>query len=161
PGSHRRGTGRALLPRRRWPAGLRAPRERAPPGAGGRGPGQAGDGPPRGRAQRRPRSRPHRGAPRRGGRPGALSNDHRPPALDNGAALAVAHALRTPVTALALGLGLLEDGVLGALNEGQREVVHTLVGEVARLMHLLERDLDIEHLGAYTGPAQPVERLRV
>ena len=47
--------------------------------------------------------------------------------------LALAHALRTPLTSLALGLGLLEDGVLGALGDAQREVVRTLVAEVGRL----------------------------
>jgi signal transduction histidine kinase len=78
--------------------------------------------------------------------------------MDAEATLALAHALRTPLTSLALGLGLLDDGVLGALNEGQREVVHTLVGEVARLTLLVERRLDTGFLGAYTGP---VERVRV
>jgi signal transduction histidine kinase len=72
--------------------------------------------------------------------------------------LALAHALRTPLTSLALGLGLLDDGVLGALNDGQRDVVHTLVGEVAKLTLLIERGLELDRLGAYTGP---VERARV
>jgi len=72
--------------------------------------------------------------------------------------LALAHALRTPLTSLALGLGLLDDGVLGALDDGQREVVRTLVGEVGRLMLLVERHLDTGLLGVYAGP---VERLRV
>jgi len=82
------------------------------------------------------------------------------PALapDVEATLALAHALRTPLTSLALGLGLLDDGVLGALNHGQQEVVHTLVGEVARLTLLTERHLDTGRLGAYAGP---VERVRV
>src|SRR5882672_10926076 len=84
-----------------------------------------------------------------------------PPAatpLDAESTLALAHALRTPLTSLALGLGLLDDGVLGALNEGQRDVVHTLVGEVARLTLLVEGHLHTDRLGAYTGP---VERVRV
>jgi signal transduction histidine kinase len=72
--------------------------------------------------------------------------------------LALSHALRTPLTSLALGLGLLDDGVLGALNEGQHEVVRTLVGEVERLTRLVDKNLDIELLGAYAGP---VERVRV
>jgi signal transduction histidine kinase len=86
--------------------------------------------------------------------------DHDLPALDRDpeTTLALAHALRTPLTSLALGLGLLDDGVLGALNDGQREVVHTLVGEVARLTLLTERHLDTGRLGAYAGP---VERVRV
>jgi len=72
--------------------------------------------------------------------------------------LALAHEMRTPLTALALGLGLLEEGVLGPLPEGQREVVHTLVGEVARLTLLVQRYVDTGRLGTYAGP---VERTRV
>ena len=79
-------------------------------------------------------------------------------ARDAETTLALAHALRTPLTSLALGLGLLDDGVLGALNAGQRDVVHTLVGEVARLTLLAERHLDTGRLGVYAGP---VERVRV
>ncbi len=81
-----------------------------------------------------------------------------PDARDAATLLALAHGLRTPLTALALGLGILDDGVLGTLNEGQREIVHTLVGEIARLTLLVERHLDTGLLGAYTGP---VERVRV
>jgi signal transduction histidine kinase len=80
------------------------------------------------------------------------------PPHDAEATLALAHALRTPLTALALGLGLLDDGVLGALNEGQHEIVRTLVGEVDRLTRLVDKNLDVELLGAYAGP---VERVRV
>ncbi len=89
-----------------------------------------------------------------------MADDGDAPALarDAETTLALAHALRTPLTSLALGLGLLDDGVLGALNEGQRDVVHTLVGEVARLTLLAERHLDTGRLGAYAGP---VERVRV
>ncbi len=72
------------------------------------------------------------------------------------ATLALAHALRTPLTSLALGLGLLDDGVLGALADGQRDVVHTLVGEVARLTALVDRELDTKPLGAYAGPVERV-----
>ena len=80
------------------------------------------------------------------------------PAADPVSTLALAHELRTPLTALALGLGLLEEGVLGALPEAQREVVHTLVGEVARLTLLVQRYVDTGRLGAYAGP---VERIHV
>jgi signal transduction histidine kinase len=66
--------------------------------------------------------------------------------------LAIAHALRTPLTSIALGLGLLDDGVLGPLNEGQSGVIRTLVGEVARLALLVDRQLDTGHLGSYAGP---------
>ena len=96
--------------------------------------------------------------PGRGGLGGEVCGKASAAPLDAEATLALAHALRTPLTALALGLGLLDDGVLGALNEGQREIVHTLVGEVARLTLLVERRLDTGFLGPYTGP---VERVRV
>jgi signal transduction histidine kinase len=78
--------------------------------------------------------------------------DRPPRTLDVEEALALAHALRTPLTSLALGLGLLDDGVLGPLSEAQREIVHTLVGDVARLTHELDRRLDTGFLGPYTGP---------
>jgi signal transduction histidine kinase len=70
--------------------------------------------------------------------------------------LALSHALRTPLTSLALGLGLLDDGVLGALNEGQRDVIRTLVGEVARLAAFVDQKLDTGPLGPYVGPAPRV-----
>jgi signal transduction histidine kinase len=78
-------------------------------------------------------------------------------ASDSEATLALAHALRTPLTSLALGLGLLEDGVLGALNEGQADIVRTLVREVARLTALIDRELDTGPLGHYAGPAPRVK----
>lgn len=70
--------------------------------------------------------------------------------------LALAHALRTPLTSLALGLGLLDEGMLGPLNHAQREVVTSLVADVARLSLLVARELRIEHLGAHAGPVELV-----
>jgi signal transduction histidine kinase len=79
------------------------------------------------------------------------------PSPDTASTLALAHALRTPLTSLTLGLGLLQDGGLGPLNEAQREVVHVLVEELARLSLLVEQELRLDHLGAHAGP---VERTR-
>jgi signal transduction histidine kinase len=73
------------------------------------------------------------------------------------ARLALAHALRTPLTSLALGLGLLDDGSLGPLSEAQREVVGVLAADVARMAMLVQHDLRIERLGTHAGP---VERVR-
>jgi signal transduction histidine kinase len=75
------------------------------------------------------------------------------------ATLALAHALRTPLTSLALGLGLLDDGVLGPLGPAQHEVVQALVAEVARLTLLVDNALRTERLGAYAGPVDlhPIE----
>jgi signal transduction histidine kinase len=93
-------------------------------------------------------------------RPPAPSTPDAPDASagERTATLALAHAIRTPITSLALGLGILEDGVLGDLNAAQRDVVRTLVAETARLTLLVERQLDTGLLGAYAGP---VEMLRV
>jgi signal transduction histidine kinase len=66
--------------------------------------------------------------------------------------LELAHALRNPLTSLALGLGLLEEGALGPLDPVQREVVSALVADVAKLSLLVDRTLKIERLGAYAGP---------
>lgn len=68
--------------------------------------------------------------------------------------LALAHALRTPLTSLSLGLGLLDEGVLGALTEAQQEVVRGLVGDVARLSLLVDRHLNTDRLGVYAGPIE-------
>jgi signal transduction histidine kinase len=70
------------------------------------------------------------------------------------ATLALAHALRTPLTSLTLGLGLLDDGALGPLTEAQREVVRSLVADVARLALLVDRELQIDRLGTYAGPVE-------
>lgn len=77
--------------------------------------------------------------------------------LDPETTLALAHALRTPLTSLALGLGLLDEGALGPLNDAQREVIRALVADVARLSLIVGRDLALDHLGAHAGP---VERAR-
>jgi signal transduction histidine kinase len=77
---------------------------------------------------------------------------------DPEAMLALAHALRTPLTTLALGLGLLDEGALGPLNDAQREVVRALVADVARLSLIVGRDLSLDRLGPYAGP---VDRVRL
>jgi signal transduction histidine kinase len=78
-----------------------------------------------------------------------------PPASHVEATLALAHALRTPLTSLALGVGLLDDA-LGPLNEAQGEVVRALVRDVARLSLLVDRALQTDRLGAYAGPIERV-----
>lgn len=70
--------------------------------------------------------------------------------------LALAHALRTPLTSLNLGLGLLHEGALGPLTEAQRDVVETLVVEAARLALLVDRELPLDRLGAHAGPVDRV-----
>jgi signal transduction histidine kinase len=72
--------------------------------------------------------------------------------------LALAHALRTPLTSMALGLGLLEDGTLGILAPAQAEIVGVLRSELARLEVLVVHGLDTARLGAHAGP---VERIAV
>src|SRR5215470_17085929 len=80
-------------------------------------------------------------------------NPSTPPG-DTESTLALAHALRTPLTSLSLGLGLLDEGALGALSEAQRDVVRALVNDVARLSLLVDRALRIDRLGAYAGPIE-------
>jgi signal transduction histidine kinase len=72
------------------------------------------------------------------------------------ATLDLAHALRTPLTSLSLGLGLLDEGALGPLTAAQRDVVRALVAEAARLALLVDGALRIERLGAYAGPVDRV-----
>jgi signal transduction histidine kinase len=68
----------------------------------------------------------------------------------------LAHALRTPLTSIALGVGLLQEGTLGPLGERQRDVVRSLAAEVERLLLLVDNALHTEHLGAYAGPVERV-----
>jgi signal transduction histidine kinase len=72
------------------------------------------------------------------------------PAPADAETLALAHALRTPLTSLSLGVGLLE--VIGPLNKAQADVVAEMTREVARLSLLVDRTLRTERLGAYAGP---------
>jgi signal transduction histidine kinase len=72
------------------------------------------------------------------------------------AMLDLAHALRTPLTSLSLGLGLLDEGALGPLTAAQRDVVRALVADAARLAVLVDADLQTDRLGAYAGPIDRV-----
>ena len=79
-----------------------------------------------------------------------------PPAT--AATLDLAHALRTPLTSLSLGLGLLDEGTLGPLTAIQRDVVRALVVDAARLALLVDGELRTDRLGVYAGP---IDRVRV
>ena len=72
------------------------------------------------------------------------------------ATLDLAHALRTPLTSLSLGLGLLDDGALGPLTAIQRDVIRALVADAARLAVLVDGELQIDRLGVYAGPIDRV-----
>jgi signal transduction histidine kinase len=76
-----------------------------------------------------------------------------PPAA---ATLDLAHALRTPLTSLSLGLGLLDEGALGPLTAIQRDVVRALVADAARLAVLVDGALQTDRLGVYAGPIDRV-----
>ena len=75
---------------------------------------------------------------------------------DAAATLDLAHALRTPLTSLTLGLGLLDDGALGPLTAAQRDVVRALVVDAARLAVLVDGELQTDRLGVYAGPIDRV-----
>lgn len=85
---------------------------------------------------------------------GARRSSAQPPRARAAATLALGHALRTPLTSLSLGLGLLRDGSLGDLTEAQRDVVRSLVAEAARLSLLVDRALDTDRLGVHAGPIE-------
>ncbi len=70
------------------------------------------------------------------------------------ARLALAHALRTPLTSLSLGLGLLDGEALGPLTAEQREVVRVLLADAARLSAVVASDLRIDRLGPHAGPIE-------
>ncbi|MEP7126642.1 MAG: HAMP domain-containing sensor histidine kinase [Byssovorax sp.] len=73
------------------------------------------------------------------------------------ATLDLAHALRTPLTSLSLGLGLLDEGALGPLTASQRDVVRALVADAARLAVLVDGELQTDRLGLYAGPIDRVD----
>ncbi|MGD8566989.1 MAG: HAMP domain-containing sensor histidine kinase [Gammaproteobacteria bacterium] len=50
----------------------------------------------------------------------------------------VSHELKTPLTAIREGADLLDDGVVGNLNQRQRQVVEILVSNTSKLQHLIE-----------------------
>lgn len=79
-----------------------------------------------------------------------------PPAETAALALDLAHALRTPLTSLSLGLGLLDEGALGPLTAAQRDVVRALVADAARLAALVDGELQTDRLGLYAGPIDRV-----
>src|SRR4051812_14497493 len=82
-----------------------------------------------------------------------MKSHHSPAAA---ATLDLAHALRTPLTSLALGLGLLDEGALGPLTAMQRDVVRALVADAARLAVLVDGELRTDRLGLYAGPIDRV-----
>jgi signal transduction histidine kinase len=83
-----------------------------------------------------------------------MAADPKTPPPDAEATLSLAHALRTPLTSLSLGLGLLDEGMVGALSDAQREIVRALISDVARLSLLVDRTLQTDRLGAYAGPIE-------
>jgi len=77
------------------------------------------------------------------------SNDDHP--LSRLELLALAHALRTPLTTLSMGLELLRHERADSAN-ARRDVVAALVDASEELRRLVDRSLHIERLGAYVGP---------
>jgi signal transduction histidine kinase len=71
-------------------------------------------------------------------------------------ALSLAHALRTPLTALSLAADMLEDERHGPLTRTQRELARTVAREAGRLRLVLEGALRTDRLGAHAGPVDRV-----
>lgn len=58
----------------------------------------------------------------------------------------VSHEFRTPLTSISLGVGLLLDGTLGEINEGQREIITAIMDEETRLANLVNDLLDLSRI---------------
>ena len=59
----------------------------------------------------------------------------------------VSHELKTPLTAIREGADLLDDGVVGNLNQRQRKVVEILVSNTSKLQQLIEDLLNFSTVG--------------
>ena len=66
--------------------------------------------------------------------------------------VAINHQLRTPVTSILEGVGLIHDLTLGPLNEDQQVVVATIERNVERLVQLLDEVLDLSLLKSGRRP---------
>lgn len=62
------------------------------------------------------------------------------------------HELKTPVTSLLLGVQLLQEGAVGPLGDGQREVVDALRQDLLRLERMMRDLLDLTRLEAGATP---------
>lgn len=58
----------------------------------------------------------------------------------------VSHEFRTPLTSISLGVGLLLDGTLGEINDGQREIITAIRDEETRLANLVNDLLDLSRI---------------
>ena len=67
----------------------------------------------------------------------------------------VSHELRTPLTSIHGSLKMLDSGIVGPLNDDQRELVSMAVGNSNRLGQLVNDILDIERLDAGRMPLSP------
>ncbi|MES2462737.1 MAG: ATP-binding protein [Armatimonadota bacterium] len=75
------------------------------------------------------------------------------------------HELRTPVTSLLLGVGLLGEGAVGELTPQQQEVVGALHDDLLRLERMMRELLDLTRLEAGAAPprfeiADPAELVK-
>ncbi len=60
----------------------------------------------------------------------------------------VSHELRTPLSAIKEGVSLILDGVTGAINQDQKEVLGTIKNNTERLHRLINNILDFQKLGS-------------
>lgn len=58
----------------------------------------------------------------------------------------VSHEFRTPLTSMSLGTGLLLDGTVGEINDGQREIITVIMDEETRLANLVNDLLDLSRI---------------
>lgn len=58
----------------------------------------------------------------------------------------ISHELKTPLTSIMMGVGLINDNNIGALNNKQREIVGTIKEDVQKLNDLVSNLLKISHI---------------
>jgi signal transduction histidine kinase len=68
--------------------------------------------------------------------------------------LALAHALRTPLTSALLGIGMLHEGSLGELDQRQRAVLETVFRDLSKLRAIVDAGLSTQLLGRHAGPVE-------
>ncbi|MGZ3456288.1 MAG: sensor histidine kinase [Polyangiales bacterium] len=68
--------------------------------------------------------------------------------------LALAHALRTPLTSALLGIGMLHEGSLGKLDRRQRAVLETVFRDLSKLRAIVDAGLETRLLGRHAGPME-------
>lgn len=68
--------------------------------------------------------------------------------------MTINHQLRTPLTAIIEGIGLIQDGTTETVSEQQLEIIHAMRENAKRLTHLVEEALDLSMLKSGRRPLE-------